>query len=82
MQTVNGAGVDTITAVQLLYGAEASAGSAPASPNFALRARLIRFDTENSESDPRGFVALLGLNRSLLAEGEDLAIGKAVIKSV
>ena len=81
MQTVNGASVDTITAVQMLYGAEAAASSAPATPNFALRGRLIRFDTENSESDPRGFVALLGLNRSLLAEGEDLAVGRAIIKS-
>jgi hypothetical protein len=51
--------VDTLTATSLVYGATEGA-VAPKSANFALRARLIRFDTEDGESDPEGFVALRG----------------------
>lgn len=63
---------------QLLYGT-AEGGAAPATANFAVRARLLRFDTENNQSDPRGFVAVRGLD--LEAEGNNLKdIGKAIIR--
>lgn len=51
--------VDTLTATSLVYGGTEGA-VAPKSANFALRARLIRFDTEDGESDPLGFVAIRG----------------------
>lgn len=53
------ASVDTITADTLLYGVwEGADALAPAGANFALRARLIQFDTENAlASDARGWVA-------------------------
>ena len=43
---------------RMLYGAWTGGAHAPASANFALRGRLLRFDTENSQPDPRGFVAV------------------------
>ena len=47
-----------ITCDRLLYGGlENANAAAPASANFALRARLIEFDTENSEGAARGWVA-------------------------
>lgn len=72
-------GVDTLSLDRLLYGS-AEGGTAPDSANFAVRARLLRFDTENSQSDPRGFVALRGLD--LLAGVNDSLpdIGRAVIR--
>lgn len=50
---------DTITADSLLYGIwEGADAAAPASANFALRARLIQFDTENAlAADARGWVS-------------------------
>ena len=50
---------DTITADTLLYGIWSGANSlAPATANFALRARLVQFDTENAlASDARAWVA-------------------------
>ncbi len=57
--------VDTITAARILYGSEEGSAPAPTSANFMLRGRLVRFDTENNESDPRGFVAILGLDRKV-----------------
>jgi len=53
------ADVDTITATSLVYGATEGAIS-PKTANFALRARLVRFDTEDRISDPTGFVAVRG----------------------
>ena len=52
-------GVSAITAETKLYRSpwQASA-SAPASAGFLLRARLVRFDTEDALSDPRGYVYL------------------------
>jgi hypothetical protein len=41
---------------KLLYRAWTAAGATPASANFALRARLIQFDTENSVVGAKGFV--------------------------
>jgi hypothetical protein len=45
-----------ITANQALYGVLSPALQIPLSANFALRARLIEFDTENSVPDARGLV--------------------------
>jgi hypothetical protein len=59
--------VDTLTATGLLYGDEIGGVVPPKSPNFALRARLIRFDTEDSESAPTGFAVIRGL--SLASQG-------------
>lgn len=72
-------GADTLALDRLLYGA-AEGGTPPASANFAVRGRLLRFDTENHQSDPRGFVALRGLD--LQAEGDAGVqdIGKALIR--
>lgn len=59
--------VDTLTATGLLYGDEVGGIVPPKSANFALRARLIRFDTEDNESEPTGFAAIRGL--SLQSQG-------------
>lgn len=72
------AGAETIDLDRLLYGT-AEGGTAPATAKFAVRGRLLRFDTENNESDPRGFVAARGLD--LESEGNNLKdIGKAIIR--
>lgn len=59
--------VDTITADTLLYGVwEGADALAPATANFALRARLLQFDTENAlASDAKGWVAyeLIGADK-------------------
>ena len=51
--------VDTITMDTLLYGVWSGANSlAPAGANFALRARIVQFDTEDAlATDARGWVA-------------------------
>ena len=51
--------VDTLTLDTLLYGVwDGNNSAAPSAPNFALRARLIQFDTENAlASDARGWIA-------------------------
>ena len=47
-----------ITCDRLLYGGlENANATAPGSANFALRARLIEFDTENSVPTARGWIA-------------------------
>lgn len=51
--------IDTLTATSLFYGTT-EATVAPKSANFILRARLIRFDTEDGQSDPSGFTAIKG----------------------
>jgi hypothetical protein len=49
---------DGIVADRLLYGDwEAATDAAPASANFALRARLIRFDTKNNAPMARGWLS-------------------------
>lgn len=74
------ASVDSIVATSLIYGAEEGGQSTPASADFFLRGRLIRFDTENAEADPRGLVAIAGLARGLGGEETtDTTLGKAII---
>lgn len=46
---------DEISATKLIQNRWSIADSAPASPQFLLRARLIRFDTRNADTDGRGF---------------------------
>lgn len=72
-------GADTISLDRILYGS-AEGGTAPASANFAVRARLLRFDTENNQSDPRGFVALRGLDLQAGGNENLQDIGKAIIR--
>jgi hypothetical protein len=48
--------ISGITATRSLYGASDAAGAAPATANFALRARLIQWDTENSVTGAKGLV--------------------------
>ena len=55
-------GVDTLTANALHYG-NAESTWAPYELPFAVRGRLVRFDTEDSVSDPRGLVVISGLAR-------------------
>ncbi len=62
--------VDTITPQSRVYGALQSGLTAPATPNFAVRARLTRFDSDDVEADPKGFVAVKGLD---LQGSEDAA---------
>jgi hypothetical protein len=52
--------VDTITCDTLLYGVwEGANSAAPSGANFALRARMVQFDTENAVgTDARGWIAL------------------------
>lgn len=70
--------VDTITADALSYGVwEGADALAPSGANFALRARLIRFDTENAlASDARGWITY---EITAPTGGEDGATAKAVI---
>lgn len=67
--------VDTLTTKRVLYGAQEASSVTPASANFSLRARLIRFDTENQISDPRGLVSIFGPNPGVITDG-----GLATIK--
>ena len=53
--------VDTLSATGHIHGATDDSLVPPNGPGFLLRARLIRFDTENNQSDPDGFVLLRGL---------------------
>lgn len=54
--------VDTLTASRRVYGALEGGLTAPSSANFAVRGRLVRFDTDDNETEPEGMVALRGLD--------------------
>ena len=62
----------------IFYGASEAGGSVPAAADFALRARLVRFDLVDGVADPRGLVLLRGLNVSL-TEGDE-KVGKLIIR--
>ena len=75
---------------RILYGGKDSAptyfaGTAderqacPTTANFALRARLSRFDTRDDAWDPRGLVVLIGLNREVGVTDSN-SMGRALIK--
>jgi len=53
---VNAAGT-VLTAQRNLYGVWTGGAPAPATANFALRARLIQFDTEDAVNRPKGVVS-------------------------
>lgn len=74
------AGAPTLTASRVLYGAEEASTSVPSSARFALRARLVRFDTENHQFDPRGLLGILGLDRAVVTNSDESSnVGKASI---
>lgn len=70
--------VDTLTTHALLYGAKEGGVVSPKTANFLLRCRLIRFDTEDGQSDPSGFVALKGL--AMDGDGANVNEGSAIIR--
>jgi len=72
----------TLTSQKIIFGSEAGGDSVPASANFALRARLIRFDTEDSISTPRGYIGILGLDKSTDQTADTSALGTATIKPI
>ena len=65
--------VETFAVDRVIYGALNSA-------NFIVRGRLVRFDTDNHQTDPRGLVAFHGLKATLVEGGEESEFGKATIK--
>lgn len=66
-------GVDTVLAYRHLYGAVEGA-AAPPTANFAVRLRLKWFDTEDSQTDPKGFAVIKGLKIDGGPSNEGLAI--------
>lgn len=80
-------GVDTITMQNLKYGLLIQGAVPPVGPNFAIRARLGRFDTDDNETDPRGFVILsapkpvqAGSNSEASGDSSEFEYGFAVVK--
>ena len=72
---------DVFTLKSIVFG-DLEAGATDAIPdsfNFAIRARLIRFDTENGVTDPRGFVALSGFTRTGPGENASSSLGLVTI---
>lgn len=67
----------TLSADKILYQKQ-SVTTAPSAVPMALRARLVRFDTENDPSDARGVVAVRGLDVGL--DGQpDNTLGRLAI---
>lgn len=69
-------GVDTLSANALYYG-NAEATAPPYEMPFAVRGRLVRFDTEDGVADPRGLLALSGLGRIATGGAEIEPLGFA-----
>lgn len=67
-----------IVMTPIIYGAETAVVTPPSSANFAVRARLARFDTENDPTDARGLIAIRGLDVALDGTA-DPNLGKLVI---
>jgi hypothetical protein len=79
--------VDTITMQNLKYGLLVAGAVPPVGPDFAIRARLGRFDTDDNNSDPRGFVMLSapivgqqGSTGETAGSGGEFEYGYAVVK--
>lgn len=66
----------------IAYGLESSAGSVPSSNRFAIRIRLVRFDTANGKPTARGFIALRGLAVPADGAASDDTLGKIIIKQI
>lgn len=60
---------DALTADKMFYQSWQSAGNAPSSPNFVLRARLVQFDTRNNVPNANGWL-YYGLVKSDNTEGD------------
>ena len=73
----DGAGAMTVTPIA--YRKELATVSAPSTANFAIRARLARFDTEDTPSDAKGLIAVRGLSVGLDG-AEDETLGRLTIK--
>lgn len=67
-----------LSAERSIYQAAASC-DAPASATFAVRARLVRFDTVD-QPDLLGFLAVRGLDATTAPDGEDAFVGEAWIE--
>ena len=72
--------VETFAVDRVIYGALEASGTALNSANFIVRGRLVRFDTDNHQTDPRGLVAFHGLKATLVEGGEESEFGKATIQ--
>ena len=70
--------VDTCVVDRVIYGATEATPTTMTTANFILRGRLVRFDTDDHQTDPRGLVAFNGL-KATLAEDGGSEFGKATI---
>lgn len=71
--------VDTCVVDRVIYGATEATETTMTTANFIVRGRLVRFDTDDHQTDPRGLVAFNGLKATLTGE-EPESLGKATIQ--
>jgi hypothetical protein len=71
--------VDTCVVDRVIYGATEATATTLTTANFILRGRLVRFDTDDNQTDPRGLVAFNGLKATLTGD-EPESLGKATIQ--
>jgi len=70
--------VDTCVVDRVIYGATEATPTTMTTANFIVRGRLVRFDTDDRQTDPRGLVAFNGLKATLTGD-EPEGLGKATI---
>jgi hypothetical protein len=70
--------VDTCVVDRIIYGAVEATATTMTTANLIVRGRLVRFDTDDHQTDPRGLVAFNGL-KATLAEDGGSEFGKATI---
>jgi hypothetical protein len=71
--------VDTCVVDRVIYGATEATPTTMTTANFIVRGRLVRFDTDDHQTDPRGLVAFNGLKATLTGDEPD-SLGKATIQ--
>ncbi|MEY3894484.1 MAG: hypothetical protein RLZZ214_3 [Verrucomicrobiota bacterium] len=71
--------VDTCVVDRVIYGATEATPTTMTTANFIVRGRLVRFDTDDHQTDPRGLIAFNGLKASLTGD-EPESLGKATIQ--
>ena len=71
--------VDACVVDRVIYGATEATPTTMTTANFIVRGRLVRFDTDDRQTDPRGLVAFNGLKATLTGE-EPESLGKATIQ--
>jgi hypothetical protein len=71
--------VDTCVVDRVIYGATEATETTLTTANFIVRGRLVRFDTDDNQTDPRGLIAFNGL-KATLAEDGGSEFGKATIQ--